>query len=100
MAMKDLIIPKKNLRFLIEINANKDAISINTDRFIQVCYDEDMAVNAPLAQYESIMVNGKYINCHKLIKDTLEFIERKLELEPKAENTKFRLKKQKSFPQS
>ncbi|WP_020533056.1 hypothetical protein [Flexithrix dorotheae] len=96
--MKDLIIPKNNLRFLIEISSNKEKISINTDRFLQVCYDEDMSVNAPLAQFESIKVNGKYINCHELIKDTLEFIAYKLEVDQAEICSTFRLKKQKSFP--
>lgn len=77
--MKNLIIPKKSLKFSVEVTSSGEGLQMNIVRFIEVAKNETMHANAQLARYDALEVNGQYLNCHTLLKSMAERFQDNLE---------------------
>lgn len=83
-----MIIPRKTLKFTIEVQIEEDELSIDVVRHIAVDKKECMSSNAQLAKFDALPAGKDYVNCHWLLHSLMEGISAKF---PNARSAKKRI---------
>jgi hypothetical protein len=94
--MEKMIIQKKTLRFTVEVTMQEEGLKVNIIRFIDVGKNESMTTNAQLAKYDALALGTTFVNCHEILHEVVDGIQKKLPKKIKV-NSQILLKKGQVF---